>query len=234
LKEKYVGTLYEQRRGAALKMLYASFAIFIAGLCLWILFFSGSKIEDPEDIARREGKQVLTLWGGTAGDRRAVTVIDKVNANRDENFFRQHPELIPGRSTRLQIPESAQSGSILMSLAGGTAPDVISYNILQSQTLMDQGFLEPLERFIEAEKQKDPGFEERIHIPEKLLPVITRYNPASGKDERYGLINVYGIKALLYRKDLFIEAGLNPSEPPQTWDELLDVAIKLTRPEKHI
>ena len=235
MEERYEETsLEKQRKLQVLKMFYISFAIFVAATCLWILFFSGGQVEDPEEIALREGKQVLKLWGGTAGDRRAITVIDKVNANLDENFFRLHPELTPGRTTRLLMPQAVASGSILMSLAGGTAPDVINYNILQSQTLMDQGFLEPLERFIEAEVAKDPDFEKRIYIPSKLRPVITRLNEASGKMERHGLIRVYGIKALVYRKDLFLEAGLDPKKPPQTWEEMFRYAVRLTRPEKAI
>ncbi len=223
-----------ERRRDLLRVVYGGAALLALFSCGWVLFFSGGQIEDPETVAEREGKQVLKLWGGTAGDRRAVTIIDKVNQHLNESFFRAHPELMPGRSTRLRIPDSAASGSILMSLAGGTAPDVIWYNILQSQTLMDQGFLEPLERFIEHEVARDPEFEERIHIPTKLRPVITRFCPESDRYERFGLVRGYAIKALLYRKDLFVQCGLDPNRPPTTWDELFRYAVRLTRPERAI
>jgi multiple sugar transport system permease protein len=40
------------------------------------------------------------------------------------------------------------------------------------------------------------------------------------------------VKALMYRKDLFFEAGLDPARPPKDWDELMTYARKMTDPDK--
>jgi len=37
---------------------------------------------------------------------------------------------------------------------------------------------------------------------------------------------------LVYRKDYFQEAGLDPSKPPTTWEELADYAVKLTKKDE--
>ena len=37
-------------------MFHISVAALVGLTCLWILFFSGGKIEDPEDVAKREGQ----------------------------------------------------------------------------------------------------------------------------------------------------------------------------------
>src|SRR5262249_10252285 len=37
-----------------------------------------------------------------------------------------------------------------------------------------------------------------------------------------------------YRKDLFLEAGLDPERPPQNWEEYLEYTRKLTNPERGI
>jgi len=39
---------------------------------------------------------------------------------------------------------------------------------------------------------------------------------------------------LYYRTDLFREAGLDPEKPPTTWDELVEYAKVLTKPEENI
>lgn len=40
------------------------------------------------------------------------------------------------------------------------------------------------------------------------------------------------IMALMYRKDLFYNAGLDPEQPPRDWDELLSMSRELTVPER--
>jgi len=41
------------------------------------------------------------------------------------------------------------------------------------------------------------------------------------------------VRALFYRRDLFIEAGLDPEVPPGTWDDLLRYARALHEPERN-
>jgi len=46
-------------------------------------------------------------------------------------------------------------------------------------------------------------------------------------DEVYGLPLSQRGSGLIYRKDLFRQAGLDPERPPETWDELFDAALRL-------
>ncbi|MET0173736.1 MAG: sugar ABC transporter substrate-binding protein [Agrobacterium vaccinii] len=50
----------------------------------------------------------------------------------------------------------------------------------------------------------------------------------------YGVPKATNTIALYYNKDLFKAAGLDPEKPPQTWDELLETAKKLTDPSKNV
>ena len=34
---------------------------------------------------------------------------------------------------------------------------------------------------------------------------------------------------MIWNKDMFKEAGLDPENPPETWDELIDASQKLTK-----
>ncbi len=50
----------------------------------------------------------------------------------------------------------------------------------------------------------------------------------------YGVPKATNTIALYYNKDMFKAAGLDPNKPPQTWDELLADAKKLTDPSKNV
>jgi multiple sugar transport system substrate-binding protein len=57
---------------------------------------------------------------------------------------------------------------------------------------------------------------------------------ATWDDKYYGVPKATNTIALYYNKDLFKAAGLDPAKPPQTWDELLDTARKLSDPSKNV
>ena len=40
--------------------------------------------------------------------------------------------------------------------------------------------------------------------------------------------------ALYYNKDMFRAHGLDPDQPPETWDELVETARTLTDPENNV
>src|SRR5690606_26029408 len=45
--------------------------------------------------------------------------------------------------------------------------------------------------------------------------------------ETYGIPQETDVRVLFYNKQHFIEAGLDPEDPPETWDELWEYADKL-------
>ncbi len=48
-------------------------------------------------------------------------------------------------------------------------------------------------------------------------------------DKTYGTIHAATWQGIFYNKDHFIEAGLDPDHPPETWDEVIEYAGKLTK-----
>ena len=54
---------------------------------------------------------------------------------------------------------------------------------------------------------------------------------ASGiyEGSQYALPFQRSVLAMFYNKDHFVEAGLDPENPPKTWDELLEIGAKLTK-----
>lgn len=104
----------------------------------------------------------------------------------------------------------------LMSMAGDSAPDVFYVNFRQYYNYIDQGFCRPLDDLI----LKSPDVMRRANST--VLKVLKSYD---GKI--YAIPWFQVAQGLYYRKDYFIEAGLDPSKPPRTWDELYEYAKKL-------
>jgi ABC-type glycerol-3-phosphate transport system substrate-binding protein len=100
-------------------------------------------------------------------------------------------------------------------MAGGKGPDVVKVWAGNIQTLASLGFLAPLDDYTAGWSQKD-----------FVKPVLWESVGLQGR--------TYGVPAdtyflfLLYRKDLFSKAGLDPERPPANWDELVAYGKALT------
>lgn len=134
-----------------------------------------------------------------------------------EEFQRQNPDIRVENSGGLTISGDRADSMFLMSMAGDTAPDVFYVNFRQYYNYIDQGFCRKLDDLI----QRDPTSVERCNPV--IMKVVRSYDG-----------NVYSIpwfqvaQGLYYRKDHFVEAGLDPNKPPKDWDEFYRYAQILT------
>ena len=76
-------------------------------------------------------------------------------------------------------------------------------------------------------------------IPKSTVVKPANYFPGPLKSvmwdgKYYGVPKATNTIALYYNKDMFKAAGLDPAKPPQTWDELVADAKKLTDPAKNV
>lgn len=134
-----------------------------------------------------------------------------------DEFHRQNPDVRVVNAGGLELVGARAESGFLMSMAGDTAPDVFYVNFRQYFSYIDQGFCRPLDDLI----ANDPGSMDRVH-PE-ILKVLKSY------DNRVYAMPFYQVaQALYYRKDFFIDAGLDPEKPPRTWDEFYRYAQKIT------
>jgi multiple sugar transport system permease protein len=133
-----------------------------------------------------------------------------------EAFHRKHPDIRVVNAGGLDLAGPRAESFFLMSMAGDTAPDIIYVNFRQYYNYIEQGFLRPLDDLI----ARTPGALDRVH-PE-IMEVVTSYD---GK--MYAMPWFQVAQGLYYRKDHFIEAGLNPNRPPKDWDEFYQYAQKL-------
>lgn len=115
-------------------------------------------------------------------------------------------QLVPFNDAREKFATAAQ---------GGNAPDVLRCEIAWTPMFADRGFLAPLENQIPRAELKD------------YLDAPLNYNKYAGR--LWGIPQVTDCLALLYNKKLLAAAGI---AVPQTMDELLAAAKKLTDPAR--
>lgn len=145
-----------------------------------------------------------------------------------DRFLQIHPDIKLKAGVGLKLPGVQTMDMVpLMQIAGDISPDVIYVNFRKSDTYIQRGFLQPLDQFV---AKMDPK-ELARRVPPAAKQVCYRKGP-DGKKHWYALPHGRLVIALVYRRDLFAKAGLNPNKPPETWDELLDYSRKLTFPDK--
>lgn len=134
-------------------------------------------------------------------------------------FLREHPWIEVDPYVKLEMEGPRGEATFYMAMAGQIAPDALRVYGRAGQKYIDQNFLYPLDEYLDEQDIDGPMFQ-------KLRPSISR------DGQLYGVPAKVAVHALLYRKDLFEQAGLDPNQPPRDWDELLDVARRLTFPDR--
>jgi len=169
------------------------------------------------------GKIILKLsrgWWGSIPDKDASDPSNRARRAVYERFLQLHPNVQVVEASGIQLQGRADESGFLMSMAGGTAPDVFYVNFRQLDSYVKQGFAYPLDDYI----KKDPGILRGIHP--RVMDVI-RVN-----GHIYSIPFQEWVQGLYYRKDLFKDAGLDPNRPPRTWDEFYRCAQAMTNPAK--
>ncbi len=109
----------------------------------------------------------------------------------------------------------------LLAIAGGDPPDITLVKPINLGDLADRGSLLALDPYIQRDKIDT----------KRWFDVVATYDSMWNK-KYYALPWNMAAYVLLYNKDRFTEAGLNPDSPPKTWNELLEYARKMTNKDK--
>jgi multiple sugar transport system substrate-binding protein len=128
-------------------------------------------------------------------------------------FERQNP----GIRVRFQYFED-YANRLLLSHAGGIAPDVMRQNIDFSMLWIRKGVDLPLDRYMDG----PDGIDRNDFIPATWQGL--RYN-----GQTYGIPQDINILALYYNKTLFDKAGLSYPDASWTWDDLKRASSRLTQ-----
>ena len=146
-----------------------------------------------------------------------------------QRFLELHPDIRLESASALRIEGDVMDAAPLMAIAGGTSPDVIYVNFRQSDTYIQRGFLAPMDEFLsELSEEELAGM-----IPPTLAPVVRRPGP-DGETRTWAMPYQTLAVVMMYRRDLFAAAGLDPERPPRDWDELRETARQLADPSKGV
>ncbi|MBC7109218.1 MAG: sugar ABC transporter substrate-binding protein [Methanomassiliicoccales archaeon] len=127
-------------------------------------------------------------------------------------FEAQHPGVT---ITRTEVTWGDLRSQLMISLATGTAPDIVIYATPWIPELVNMHAIVDISPYLPS------GFLE-IFLP-SALKVLQQ------GDVVWGLPWEGSTWGFFYRKDLFSEAGLDPERPPSNWAELVEFASRLTQ-----
>lgn len=170
---------------------------------LTLLVLMIAPITAHSTTAMQGSKTKLTFWnywdGGNGEEIQRL--VDRYNKEHPtvevENVFIGFNDLLP----KLQA-----------ATAGGDGPDIAAGDLIWMPKLAESGALVPLDDYV-----KQAGIDLADFYPALLN--VNKY-----QDKLYGLPVSTNNLQLFYNKELFTQAGLDPSKPPTTWDELRQMA----------
>lgn len=109
---------------------------------------------------------------------------------------------------------------LVLDFKTGDAPDVVTLHQTNLAENVNLGVLQPIDDIY-----KQVGID-----PSDFVDVVWKGTQVNGK--QYAIPNDMHPLALFYNVDMFEAAGLDPTKPPTTGEELLEYAQKLTDPDK--
>jgi len=154
----------------------------------------------------KQDKVTLTLWEFSANEQLMQNLLSR--------FEQENPDV---KINLQQLTWEYGLDKFIISLAAENAPDICELGTTWISKFASSGVL--------------------LDITDDIQDVKAKYflwDSATYDNKIYGIPWFAGTRVLFYNKELFLNAGLDPEKPPQTWQELLNAAKKIHAPEKGI
>lgn len=148
----------------------------------------------------------LRIWAWTPG-----TLHGDIFAKYVEEFHREHPHI------RVVVERASNEGALVVAFAGGAAPDLVQGIGPWATALGPQGILLPLDPFIDGPN----GIPREAYVDD-----LWSFSMVDG--HTYQLAIDSNERALFVSVDAAEEAGVDPYEPIEDWNQLLERARKMT------
>lgn len=151
------------------------------------------------------GKETVNIWYYYSGKQQELfaDLIKQYNESQDQYVL--EGEYVPFADTKKQLSIGA---------AGGTLPDLVIMDVVDNAAFAAQGVLADITDKVNEWGKADTLYEGPL-------------KSAMYEDKYYGLPVGSNALGLFYNEDLLKKAGIEA--PPATWEELVEVAQKLTK-----
>jgi len=161
-------------------------------------------------------KEKIVFWHKTGPEGYMNSLIQAV-----ERFNQTHPEI----KAVIEFPASGPryQEKILVAVNAGTAPDVVQMPPLVRYAMEWSG-----EKLIAPINELSANYETELEL-EDMRPELIEQNSFYGRLMGVPFFTQFEGAGLAYNKDLFRKAGLNPENPPETIEELVEYAKVLTK-----
>ncbi len=157
--------------------------------------------------------------GGGGTDDKTVEFWQNQFSDEDNAWYKEQVDAFNKAHDDIQIkltvvPGDAWEQKLKAAQAAGNAPDMYTMNYSAVPMKARNGELAPITEFIDQTAWNDlePRFLDAVTVDGKQYAYPLLYEPSA---------------LLLYNKDYFEAAGLDPANPPTTWAELIDAGLAL-------
>ena len=153
--------------------------------------------------------ETLSIWARASSSNAAQHMVDLWNATHDDKI-----ELTT-------IPDNQMVTKLATSVQAGDVPDLISFDLIFMPDFMRAGFLVDLTDELSA----DPN---QAKVAQAFRDLATY------EGRLYGTGFTPDVSILLYNKDLFRKAGLDPESPPKTIAQIEEYATKIRESDPNV
>lgn len=165
--------------------------------------------EDQESGTKPITIQFWNAFTGSDGDILREMVNDFNSSNK--KGIKIDMDIMPGGNLGEKLPAT---------IATGTAPALVTLGNFDVVSYSKTGSILPMDDFFDVAGVNKDDFE----------PAVLE---GLQYEDKQMMIPMQWFSTFIYwNKDLFKDADLDPEEPPKTWDEVAQMAVKLTDPSK--
>lgn len=140
--------------------------------------------------------------------------ITKIIEGMAADFMKEHPDIIIKSIYTGTYKDTITK--VLTSLHGGEPPHIAVLLACDIFSLIDEDAIVAYDDL--------PG---GIELSHEYFPVFMRNSQTKGKT--WGIPFQRSTIVMFWNKEAFAKVGLNPTNPPQTWEELVDMSRKLVK-----
>lgn len=173
----------------------------------------GQSSNDTVQAKDKGGKTEVVFWHAMSGKLEEVVneLVAKFNAQQDEI------------TVKAVFQGTYEESITKFNTVAGTkdAPTIMQVFEVGTKYMIDSGKIEPVQKFIDAEKYDTSKWEKNI----------TNYYAVDGV--QYSMPFNSSTPILIYNKDAFKAAGLDPENPPKTYEQLKEAAKALTTDDQY-